>query len=318
MPGFDSSYMWKGIIPQSENPHMKNPSRGYVSSANQLSVDSSYPYYTGYSFPVYRGYIINRRLDEMSGITVDDMKKLQVDNYNIKAEFARDILMQTDQSKLSNAEKKYFNIWQSWNMRNDTAEQGATVFHLWWEELEKSIWSDELHIKDLPLPWPNETTLIESLHKDSAYRFADNRNTPAVETLQDNLIASLKKASERLDDIDRSGRLAWSNFKDTKVQHLLKLPAFSKLHLPIGGGAGIINATKEDHGPSWRMVIHLTNETEAWGVYPGGQSGNTGSKYFDNFVDDWAKGSYYRLWMMKKTEVKDERVKWTMKFSKKS
>jgi penicillin amidase len=318
MPGNDSSYMWKGIIPQQENPHMKNPSRGYVSSANQLSVDSSYPYYTGYSFPVYRGYIINRRLDEMSGITVDDMKKLQVDNYNVKAEFARDILMQTDQSKLSEAEKKYFNIWQSWNMRNDTAEQGATVFHLWWEELEKSIWSDELHIKDLPLPWPNETTLIESLHKDSAYRFADNRNTPAVETLQDNLVASLKKASERLADIDSAGRLAWAHFKDTKVQHLLKLPAFSKLHLPIGGGTGIINATKQDHGPSWRMVIHLTNETEAWGVYPGGQSGNTGSKYFDNFVDDWAKGSYYRLWMMKKTEVKDDRIKWTMKFSKKS
>lgn len=318
MPGEDSSYLWKGIIPQQENPHMKNPSRGYVSSANQLSADSSYPYYTGNSFPVYRGYIINRRLDEMTGITVDDMKKLQVDNYNVKAELARGILLQTDQSKLNDTEKKYFNIWQSWNMRNDTAEQGATVFHLWWDELEKAVWADDLSDKGVPLPWPNEATLIESLAKDSAYRFLDNKNTDQVETLQDNLVASLKKATDSLSKLENSGKLAWAKFKDTKVQHLLKLPAFSKMHLPIGGGNGIINATKVDHGPSWRMVIHLTEETEAWGVYPGGQNGNAGSKYFDNFVDDWAQGNYYRLWMMKKSESSDKRVKGIMKFSKKS
>jgi penicillin amidase len=318
MPGSDSSFMWKGIIPQNENPHMINPARGYVSSANQLSVDSSYPYYTGNSFPVYRGYIINRRLDEMNSITVDDMKKLQTDNYNVKAEFARDILLKTDQSKLSQAEKKYFDIWQSWNNRNDTAEKGATVFHLWWNELEKAVWSDDLESSKLPLPWPNETTLVESLHKDSAYRFLDNKKTKEIETLADNLVASLRTASQKLDSLERDGKLTWGKYKDTKVQHLLKLPALSKLHLPIGGGTGIINATKQDHGPSWRMVIHLTADIEAWGVYPGGQSGNPGSKYYDNFVDSWALGNYYRLWVMKKSEAGDKRVRGILKFSKSS
>lgn len=317
MPGYDSSYLWKGIIPQPENPHMLNPSRGYVSSANQLSVDTSYPYYTGNSFPVYRGYIINRRLYEMSNISIEDMKRLQTDNYNVKAEFAKDILLKTDESKLSADEKKYFDIYKAWNLRNDTAEKGATVFTIWWKELEKSIWLDEMDKDSLPLPWPNEATLVESLHKDSVYHFLDNINTPAKETLEDNLLASLKKATDRLKKIEAEGKLEWAKFKDTKVQHLLKIPAFSWLHLPVGGGVGIINATKEDHGPSWRMVIQLSKATEAWGVYPGGQSGNPGSKYYDNFIDTWVKGEYYKLWVMKKSEAADKKVKYVMKFGKK-
>jgi penicillin amidase len=59
----------------------------------------------------------------------------------------------------------------------------------------------------------------------------------------------------------------------------------------------------------------LSETTEAYGVYPAGQSGNPGSKYYDNFVDSWVKGEYYKLWMMKKSEVSDSKVKWVMKFS---
>ncbi len=64
------------------------------------------------------------------------------------------------------------------------------------------------------------------------------------------------------------------------------------------------------------MVISLTQKTEAYGVYPGGQSGNPCSKYYDNFVDEWAAGKYYTLWMMAKGEEKDSRVKAVMNFSK--
>jgi penicillin amidase len=60
----------------------------------------------------------------------------------------------------------------------------------------------------------------------------------------------------------------------------------------------------------------MSAETEAWGVYPGGQNGNPGSKFYDTFVDQWAAGKYYRLWVMNQTEMKSDKVKWVMKFSK--
>ena len=90
---------------------------------------------------------------------------------------------------------------------------------------------------------------------------------------------------------------------------------FSK-PIPVGGNGDIINATTDTHGPSWRMIVQLTETTEAYGVYPGGQSGNPGSKFYDNFVDSWVKGQYYSLWVMKRSETADKKVKWTMNFSR--
>jgi penicillin amidase len=69
MPGTDTSYNWKSFIPQAENPHVLNPPRGFVSSANQVPADTTYPYYLGGDYDVYRGLQINRMLEIMSGIT---------------------------------------------------------------------------------------------------------------------------------------------------------------------------------------------------------------------------------------------------------
>jgi len=64
------------------------------------------------------------------------------------------------------------------------------------------------------------------------------------------------------------------------------------------------------------MVVQLSANTKAYGVFPGGQSGNPGSRFYDNMVDTWAAGKYNTLWMMKADEQKDSRVKWKMSFSK--
>ncbi|MFY8003845.1 MAG: penicillin acylase family protein, partial [Chitinophagaceae bacterium] len=113
--------------------------------------------------------------------------------------------------------------------------------------------------------------------------------------------------------------LTWGKFKDTRVSHLTKLDALSRLHLPIGGGANVINATTSVHGPSWRMIVHMTDEIEAFGVYPGGQHGNPGSKFYDAFIDSWAKGEYYSLLFLSKEQLKKHRsYKWTISFQPKT
>ena len=83
------------------------------------------------------------------------------------------------------------------------------------------------------------------------------------------------------------------------------LPAFSRFNIPIGGGRSIVNATSENHGPSWRMIVEMSSPPKALGIYPGGQSGNPGSKYYDNFIDDWAAGNYHELNFMQSDEKTD-------------
>lgn len=320
MPGTDNSYMWQGIIPFEENPMIRNPERGFVSSANQMSADSTYPYYLGAAnnFPLYRGIIINRKLSEMNNITVEDMQHLQMDNYNVFAEMARPVLLKyLTITELNADEKKYVDILTGWNLRSDIHEKGPTVFKSIWDSLENEVWGDEISNSKLPLPKPDASTLLEGLLRDSSFMFEDNINTAdKKETIHDDVLAAFKKACTHLVTLEKEGRLEWAEFKGTKVNHLLKLPALSRLQLPIGGGEHIINATKETHGPSWRMIVHLTDEIEAYGVYPGGQSGNPGSKYYDGFVDTWAAGKYYRIvFIGKAAAAKSEKMKWHLTFT---
>lgn len=316
MPGTDSSFMWQGYIPINENPHLINPSRGFVSSANQLPADTSYPYYIGGHHDLYRGLLINRYLEQMNGITPKDMQKLQTENYNVFAETALPVLLQNiNRNTLNPDEIKYLDILREWNRRNDPDEKGAAIFNIWFDSLEVEIWGDEFTKVSPPVDWPEEYTLAEGLKRDSIFKFVDNINTPEVESLIDIVTTAFKKAVPILMIGDRQGKLPWSKFKDTGIQHLLRLSPLSRLHLNTGGGNHIINATKQFHGPSWRMIVHLTDKIEAYGIYPGGQHGNPGSKYYDNSIDQWAAGQYNLLWMMKKEEQGSSRVISKMTFS---
>jgi len=163
---------------------------------------------------------------------------------------------------------------------------------------------------------PNQQTLLEALLKDSAFKYADNVNTPQRETWFDDVTTALAKASVELAKEEKQGKLEWARHKSSRIYHLLRtnLVPFSE-PIPAGGNGDIINATTVSHGPSWRMIVQLTQTTEAYGVYPGGQSGNPGSKFYNNFVNTWVHGQYFSLWMMKRNETSDKRVKWTINFS---
>ena len=122
-----------------------------------------------------------------------------------------------------------------------------------------------------------------------------------------------------MNDLKKNNKLEWAKYKNTTVYHLLKNNAmpFARSGIMNGGGNGIINATQHDHGPSWRMVVHLTDEIEAYGLYPGGQSGNPGSPYYDSFVDYWAAGKYYKLLFLPKAKlIANEHTKWHIQFKK--
>jgi penicillin amidase len=311
MPGTDTSYQWQGMIPPSETPFMYNPERGFVSSANQFPVNPlTYPYYLGGEYHNYRGLIINRYLSQENEIGIEDMMKLQLDTYNPFAGMARPILLKSiDSSRLSPEELKYFEILKDWDLHYEADAKGASVFKITWDSLKAIVWDDELAKGNEPGFYPVNSTLLEGIIRDSAYEFLDNINTPEIETLQQDINLAFRKAVVSCKNLDRDGKLSWGKLKATRIEHLANLDPFSRLDIDNSGGGYAINAVRNDHGPSWRMIVQLTKNTEAYGIYPGGQSGNPGSVYYDNFVDNWASGKYYPLWMMEKNEETDKRVK---------
>lgn len=308
MPGENDDYFWQYNIPQEQNPHLVNPERGYVSSANQLPADTAYPYYLGGIYPPYRGLEINRRLARMDHITAEDMMKLQTDNYNVFGETATpEIVSRINTDELSTDAKRYFDLLRDWDYRNDGDSKGATIFVNLWDSLAKIVWARILPPGEIKVPKPFESTLIDIIkNKDSSLNILAH--------LDQDVNQAFARCVVQLSALEKQDKLQWAKFKDTEVKHLTGIEALSDQHLNIGGGTHTINAANQQHGPSWRMVVSLTEETEAYGVYPGGQSGNPGSRYYDDFVQSWAAGKYYKLWVMKETDAGSPKVIFTMHF----
>jgi penicillin amidase len=199
---------------------------------------------------------------------------------------------------------------------NNGNSKGITAFKVIWDSVEDAVWGDELAGSSIPLTKPESYVLLDQMNKDSNFSVADDiRTKDKVETLKEQVQLGVEHATKKLLELEKEGKLEWVSYKSTRVLHLTKIPALSRLNLPIGGGVNIINATTDVHGPSWRMVVHLTDEIEAYGLYPGGQSGNPGSPYYDTFVDYWAAGKYYRLLFLPKAKlISNERTKWHIQF----
>lgn len=317
MPGTDSSYQWQGFIPQNENPHAINPGTGFLESANQRPVDSTYPYFIPGNYITPRGIAITRALAPMEQITPENMMLLQNSNFSVFAEGARNMLLKyVRESNLNADAKKYLAMVRNWNLYDNANSTGVTVYQTWFDSLENTVWKDEWDKDSLDIPFPPEQNLLEWINKDSAFRYIDNVFTPQKETIYDVVTQALQKATPQLKKEEAEGKLEWTKHKDPIIYHLLKeavMPFARKI--AVGGWSNVINATTKTHGPSWRMIVQLSNPTEAYGVYPGGQSGNPGSKFYDNFVDAWANGKYFSLWVMKENESKDKRIIGTLTFT---
>lgn len=298
MDGSDPNNDWQGFIPQNHNAHVKNPKRGFVSSANQHPVDSTYPYYVfNDGYETYRNRVINDFFRSKDKFNIQDFKNLHNNNYNLQASELLPIMVPlVEDSELTDDEKKILNKVKAWKYNNDIDQKGPTIWQIWFDTLTELTW-DEIANDSIALDYPFKYQTIYMLKEHPNDKFMDITTTPKVENANDLFIISFKKAVNKINKLKTDkGTIDWGKAKATYIGHLLKaLPAFSKFNLPIGGYSGIVNATSENHGPSWRMIVEMTSPPSAQGIYPGGQSGNPGSKFYDNLVETWASGKYLKL-----------------------
>lgn len=298
LDGSQTSNEWQAFIPNDQNVMYRNPAREFVSSANQYPVDATYPYYvTATSFEAYRNRRINQLLTAIDQATPQDMMKIQFDSYNLKAaESLHTFLSHLDSATLSAPEASAFSLLKKWDYMNTIDSEGASYYEAWWDALRPMIW-DEMSGDKPALAYPTTFTTIKLIKENPDLSFFDIQSTPDRETAKEVLRKAFTQGVADVEKwkLDHSKNPRWADFKDTYVGHLLRQEALS-VHVEHGGNHDIVNASSRTHGPSWRMVVSLEKlGVQAWGIYPGGQSGNPGSPYYSNMIPLWAKGKYFKL-----------------------
>ncbi|MCF6294124.1 MAG: penicillin acylase family protein [Flavobacteriaceae bacterium] len=306
LDGSNPEHDWQSFIPQEHNAYVKNPERGFVSSANQHPVDETYPYYVfNDGYEPYRNRVINDFFRSKEKFNIQDFKDLHNNNYNLKAsELLPYIFEHMDVSTLTPEEQDILNIIKLWDFNTEIDQLAPSIWASWWSKIFNLTW-DEFELEDLALDKPFTYQTIYMLKNNPQDAFMDIVNTPEIEISKDLFLITFKETvKEIIDWKAKNGEYNWSNYKATFVGHLLQaLPAFSRFNIPIGGDANTVNAASKNHGPSWRMIVEMTSPPTALGIYPGGQSGNPGSKHYDDLVDIWAAGKYLKLNFMQNPEA---------------
>ncbi len=279
MKGNTSSTLWGAKIPMNENPHVLNPQQGYLSSANQIVTDTNYGYWYNGKFADYRAWRINQVLDTMHSAIVEDMFALHNDVHSILAEKTLPILLQK-LGKVKEPQEQYVQQLKEWRYELEAGSEAASVFQHWWANFYSMLWAD---YDKIPGQLHPKTEVTMQLFIE------DRLPVDSVEAIVHKSFDSTINYIEKLNDKE------WYAVKRTSLLHLTKLQAFSYSNLKVGGWGNTVNATKQSHGPSWRMVVEMGEEINAYGVYPGGQSGSPGSRHYGTSVDKWAEGSYYKL-----------------------
>lgn len=299
LDGTKSSHDWNQYMPEEHKLWVKNPPRGFVSSANQHPVDSTYTYYTyDYSFEHYRGRRINDRLNILNVVTPEEMMKLQNDNFNYRAFESLPMMLDSlDTASFNDQKLRVYQLMQSWDYFNNVDSKSATFYELWWIKLYRLLW-DEMDGQEISLTRPHVYNSIHILKNYPNHEFIDIKSTSVQE---DSKALYERSFSEAIDSLNNwlavSGDdYSWAKFKNTRAVHLLRIPQFSVEQILIGGNSNIVNAASGRHGPSWRMVVQLNDEgVKAWGVYPGSQTGNPGNPMYAHMIEDWGNGNYYEM-----------------------
>ncbi|MES2522237.1 MAG: penicillin acylase family protein [Gemmatimonadota bacterium] len=306
--GSTSASDWTGDWPVGDYPQSFRPAQGFLASANQEPIDPAVqPRYLGSNWErPWRAMRINSLLRNDSAVTPDAMRRYQTDPGSARADLFVPALINAA-SVMRNAgagdakAQRAAELLGGWDRRYTTDNRRAVLFEETMRQLTRMLW-DEL-ITDSAGPAGAAASnvvptdmMIATLLRDSTSAWWDQRATPSVETrdalLSRALASGLDTVVARLGE-PGSANWEWSKVRHANIRHLIGLPAFSRMEIPVQGGSATLwpSTGNGRHGPSWRMVVELSSPRRAWAVYPGGQSGNPLSPRYDDRLEKWRTGT---------------------------
>lgn len=312
--GSSSANDWKGVLPVERYPQALRPAQGFLVSANQQPVDpADNDAYMGADWPSpWRAMQINSLLRADSAVTPDAMRLMHrhpgsVREAQFRPWYVRGATAEITAGRGNPKLERALKLLNEWDGRYTPENERAILFEMAQRELPRRLW-DELIPPGgkSPIPRGSQPTLRAML--DSTGPWWDDRRTPDVRETRNAILAATLEAA--LDSAitqygePEAGGWRWGDVWPTDIWHLLRLPSLSARSVAVQGGPETI-APAGRHGTagaSWRMVVELGPEVRAWGTYPGGQSGNPASPWYDNRVAQWASGGLDTLLLPRTAE----------------
>ena len=316
LPG-TGQYNWAGFIPNDKLPYLYDPARGFVFSANQITVSDNYPYYIGWDYESgYRADEIHYLLNATSDFNTAKMESVQLTIHDFTTNILLTPLLHSLQYGGMKDTPGYSNL-SAWHGNMSINSTAATIYYFWLSNLVNDTFRPYLqHYNITPSEGLNQTAfflgadatyhgpLIEDIINwtvsDPSIHWFDNPVSGKVRNETNVILLAYNQTISYLDSAygSLSSRWDWGNIHQRVLSSFFGVSAMNTQQLPAAGDGNTINAAYgivSDFGPSWRMVVNMSHPQSAVGIYPGGISENPLSSYYSNTFADWNNGVYFRL-----------------------
>ena len=306
VPG-DGSHEWDGYLPILEKPHLVNPQKGYIATANQNVTPASYANWEaiGYSWSdPYRGERIDAVLTQDKKFTMEEMQALQTDVLSIPAQnlvpYLKNLPLQEKEAKLR---QRLLN----WDYRLSEKSIAATIYVAWEKQLITQA-KVAFFPKNLRANIKPQLKKIEDWIVDPQIQFGNEQNRDAF--LQSTFEQAVQKTIQRLGDDPEQWQYGQANNKHIALKHALgeiSENTFAKQlnlpSLPRGGNGYTPNSTgnnwNQSSGASFRMIVDTGDWDRSIGTNAPGQSGDPKSPFYKNLYKSWAENTYFPLYFSK-------------------
>jgi penicillin G amidase len=318
VPGWTGEYEWNGYIPFEELPHLFNPPQGFIVTANNRVVDSSYPYYISRDFIMGdRAKRIKSLIESQEKINVDYVQKMHFDLVSPSAQVIASCISQLDvtEDKL----RPVIKMMQDWDGQLGPDSKEAAVYEVFIRRTIQLILNSKLggftesYMGKGPTPLLAENSLMGNRALEWLLRVLEQPESHWFDPVPRNVI--MKQALEHT--LDFLGEVcgpnpenwAWGKLHTLCFTHLLGRPDalksfFNRGPIPLGGDFNTVWATGAAYhdvscervvGPPFRFVCDLSQIHKSFGLLTPGQSGDPDCVHYDDQISAWFNGDYHPM-----------------------
>ena len=306
---------WVGFIPKEEMPHMLNPERGWIGTANHDTRPDDYAYYYSSHFsPNYRYRRMKEFMSQEKLLASEDLWNLILDVKNTQADVLKPLFVQALTQEESTQELA--NILMEWNHEDDVDEVGAAVFTVLYNELVYLILDDELPDEVEEMFWGSVYYWNQRMDSMilSDHAFIDNVETEEKETLAELIVEAGAKTQAMLSERFGSDPSGWTWGKLHTVRF------FSPIR-PSGSGSemlgaetfpkrgsnqtlnrgGFVKTKNRTYDTGWfssfRMVADMSEKEKFMGALSGGSSARIFHPYYKSQLHLWKSEKWIPYWI---------------------
>ncbi len=293
VPGHTGRYAWDGFREIEELPQVKNPSSGYVATANHNILPKDYRHELGFDWgSPYRFQRIDEVLANGGKFSVEDFQRLQLDETSLPA---RELVAMLREFGGTSSEPAA--ALADWDFVLDAASSEAALFEAWLRRLPRAYVEAVAPEDARPLiqRFIQLPRVIEGL-RDLPDAQRQAVMAAALEEAHQELVSTLGGAP-----VDwQWGTLHQIGFRHPLSNSDARSKVFDLAPVPRGGDGFTPNATsgpgyRQSSGASYRHILDLADWDRSVFTSVPGQSGQPESPNYRNLLPMWAEGEYAPL-----------------------